>query len=111
MPQISKQKKDKISEQILHYLFEIFPQSQFTSKISESIARDEEFVKSLLTDLKNKELIVEVNKNSKGMQYSKRQRWRLSTQAHEAYARRQNQSNTPKTDAHNNNLYIEEDLE
>ena len=89
MPKISQQKKDKIAEQILHYLFEVSPQSQFTSKIAETIARDEEFTKLLLKDLKSKELIVEVNKNPQGIDYAKRQRWRLSNQAFDAYKQRQ----------------------
>lgn len=89
MPRISQQKKDKISEQILHYLFEISPQSQFTNKIASEIARDEEFTKSLLQDLKSKNLIIEINKNPQGLQYSKRQRWRLSDKAFEIYNKKQ----------------------
>ena len=89
MPKISQQKKDKVQEQILHYLFEVSPQSQFTSKIAETIARDEEFTKLLLTDLKSKELIVEVNKNPQGIDYVRRQRWRLSNQVFDAYKQRQ----------------------
>ncbi len=89
MPTISQKKKEKIAEQILHYLFEISPQSQFTSKIAETTARDEEFTKSLLLDLKSKNLIVEINKNPEGTPYTKRQRWRLSDKAYEAYKQRQ----------------------
>ena len=48
MPRISQQKKDKISEQILHYLFTISPEAKFVSDIGKEVARDEEFVKSLL---------------------------------------------------------------
>mgnify|MGYP001570615748 CR=1 FL=1 len=89
MPKISAKKQEKIQEQILHYLFEISPESAFTSKIAESIARDEEFTKSLLIDLKLKTLITEINKNPNGSQYVKRQRWRLSSQAFEVYSQRQ----------------------
>lgn len=89
MPKISQQKKERIQEQILHYLFEISPQSQFTSKIAETTARDEEFIKSLLKDLKSKDLIVEINKNPEGALYFKRQRWRLSNEAYEVYKQRQ----------------------
>ena len=85
MPEISQKKKEKIQEQILHYLFTISPTSQFTNKIAESIARDEEFTKTLLLDLKQRALITEINKNSSGIQYIKRQRWRLSDKAYEAY--------------------------
>ena len=85
MPKISQAKKDKISEQILHYLFTISPNPAYTSKISEEIARDEEFTKLLLTNLKSKKLVIEVRKNPKGKEYKKRQRWLLSSQAYEAY--------------------------
>ena len=90
MPKISQQKKDKISEQILHYLFLISPDSKFTVEIAKETARDEEFTKSLLQSLKSKNLIIEINKNPKGKQYSKRQRWRLSDKAFEAYSKHQN---------------------
>ena len=92
MPQISRVKKDKISEQILHYLFTISPGSCFTVDISREIARDEEFVKDLLLELKKKSLIVEVNKNKDGKTYLKRQRWRLSNEIYDIYNRQQTKS-------------------
>lgn len=92
MPKISQKKKDKIAEQILHHLFEISPSSIFTNKIAESIARDEEFIKSLLLELKQKGLVSEVNKNPQGINYEKRQRWRLSNEAYEIYSKHQSNS-------------------
>jgi len=89
MPVISQKKKDKISEQILHHLFEISPSSEFTSEISESIARDEEFIKVLLLELQKKALVVLIDKNSEGTKYQKRQRWRLSQQAYDIYKKHQ----------------------
>ena len=89
MPQISQRKKDKISEQILHYLFVISPQPNFTNKIANEIARDEEFTKSLLQELEKKNLIVKVNKNPTGKDYIRRERWRLSNDAFEAYKNHQ----------------------
>jgi len=91
MPQISQKKRDKISEQILHHLFEISPESTFTNAIAQEIARDEEFTKSILLDLKEKALITEINKNPEGTDYIKRQRWRISNQAHEVYSNHQPQ--------------------
>jgi hypothetical protein len=85
MPKISQKKLDKIQEQILHHLFEISPQSTFTNKIAESIARDEEFTKTLLINLKEKSLVTEINKNPNGKDYKVRQRWRISQQAHNVY--------------------------
>jgi len=89
MPQISKEKREKISEQILFYLYSISPESKFTVDIARELARDEEFIKSLLTELKNKNLITEINKSPSGTTYTKRQRWRLSSKAYEAYKKHQ----------------------
>lgn len=87
MPAISKLKRDKITEQILHFLFTVAPESRFTSDIATEVARDEEFIKDMLNDLKNKKLVIEINKNSLGVDYKRRQRWRLSNEAHAAYQR------------------------
>tara|TARA_Y100000310_G_scaffold340326_1_gene435692 strand:+ start:2691 stop:2966 length:276 start_codon:yes stop_codon:yes gene_type:complete len=84
MPPISLIKKEKISEHILSILFDNFPKPLFTSKIAQEIARDEEFTKSLLEDLNNKQLTIPIQKNPKGIQYKRRIRWRLSNQAHES---------------------------
>jgi predicted transcriptional regulator with HTH domain len=90
MPPISQKKKDKIQEQVLHYLFDISPESTFTATIAENIARDEEFIKSILIELKKKSLIVEINKNPNGKIYLKRQRWCLSSHTYQAYSKHQN---------------------
>lgn len=82
---ISKEKRDKISEQILVLLFQNSPKLLFTFYIAKEIARDEEFVKELLLDLKAKGLISEVNKNPQGILYKKRSRWKLSDKAYDAY--------------------------
>ena len=89
MPKISKQKKDKIAEQILHYLFSVSPEAKFTSDIAQEIARDEEFTKFLLQDLKSKSLLIEVKKNSSGIDYLRRQRWLLSNKVFDVYKKRQ----------------------
>jgi len=82
---ISKEKKEKISEQILALLYSINPKALFTSQIAYEIARDEEFVKGLLNTLKSKNLVIEIKKNSKGVDYARRSRWRLSNKAYKAY--------------------------
>tara|TARA_Y100000310_G_C20492212_1_gene719783 strand:- start:540 stop:812 length:273 start_codon:yes stop_codon:yes gene_type:complete len=89
MPKISQKKKDKISEQILHYLFTINPDSAHTNKIADELARDEEFTKALLLELKSKDLVVLINKNSQGKTLQKRQRWKLSTSTYQAYKQHQ----------------------
>lgn len=85
MPSISNKKRSKISEQILSYLYNISPEAEFTSKIAEEIIRDEEFTKSLLEELEKNRLVVRVNKGPDGQDYTKWQRWRLSSVAFEAY--------------------------
>jgi hypothetical protein len=82
---ISKEKREKISEQILSYLYSMSPQSLFTSHIAREIARDEEFTKVLLKELKAKKLLTEVNKNPQGVPYKRRSRWNLSDAAYSAY--------------------------
>lgn len=82
---ISKEKKDKISEQILSELFHFYPKALFTAEIAKNLARDEEFVKSLMLELKNKNLVSMIKKNPQGEFYSRRIRWILSPQAFQAY--------------------------
>ena len=85
MPIISQKKKEKIQEQILFHLYNIFPKSLFTSHVATELARDEEFTKILLLKLEKKQLVIKINKNPKGVQYSKRLRWRISNKTHQAY--------------------------
>jgi hypothetical protein len=92
MPPISQPKKDKISEQILHHLFSVAPQPMFTAEISREIARDEEFTRSILSELKTKGFVVEIAKNNVGANYIRRRRWRLSNHIFEAYFKRQYKS-------------------
>ncbi len=89
MPLISPQKIEKILEQILSYLFSIFPNQIFTSDIAKEIARDEEFTKSLLNDLEKKELVIKINKNPKGFKYLRRIRWRISNKSYQIYKKLQ----------------------
>ena len=82
---ISKQKRDKISEQILAHLYSIAPKPAFTAHIAKETARDEEFVKKLLQNLKEKGLVIEIKKNPKGKPYLRRSRWQLTEQAYLSY--------------------------
>lgn len=82
---ISKEKQEKISEHILLILYSNSPSALFTSHIAKEVARDEEFIKKLLQDLKKKKLVVEVRKNPQGEDYTRRSRWRLSDAAYNVY--------------------------
>ncbi|MBP7708453.1 hypothetical protein KA107_02115 [Candidatus Pacearchaeota archaeon] len=92
MPQLSKQKVDKIQEQIIYFLYSTFPKQVFTVEIAREIARDEEFTKKMLLDLEKKELILRIDKNSEGIKYEKRLRWRISNKTYEVYSLHQKNS-------------------
>ena len=93
MPRISKQKLEKIQEQILFHLYSTFPKQIFTADIARELARDEEFIKKLLLELEKKQLVVKINQNPSGIQYSRRLRWRISNKAYEVYSKMQKNSN------------------
>jgi NMD protein affecting ribosome stability and mRNA decay len=57
----------------------------FTFDVAREIARDEEFVKQILLELKRRGFVVEVNKNPEGIVYKRRARWKLSDKAYKAY--------------------------
>ena len=82
---ISNQKREKICEQILAHLYTISPKSIFTSDIAKEIARDEEFIKKLLIEMRDKKILTEIKKNSQGNLYLRRSRWRLSDSAYTSY--------------------------
>jgi DNA-binding IscR family transcriptional regulator len=82
---ISEEKRKKISEHMLAFLYSNTPKPLFTSFIAKEAARDEEFVKKLLLELKNKNLVVEIKRNPKGKPYLRRSRWKLSDVAYQAY--------------------------
>ena len=86
---LSEKKKEKISEQILAFLYSINPKPAFLSHIAEEIARDDGLVKNLLNNLKNKGLVIWINKNPNGIEYIRRSRWKLSDQAYKIYKERQ----------------------
>ncbi len=86
---ISDGKKEKIQEQILAHLYSVNPRPIFTSHIAQETARDEEFVKKLLLELKKKNLVVEIKKNPKGVLYLRRSRWKMSEKAYNTYKQHQ----------------------
>ena len=90
MPEISKKKRSKIAEQILAHLYQSSPESQFTNKVAQEIARDEEFTKTLLQELESNKLVVKITKGPLGQDYQRWERWRLSNAAFEAYKKHLN---------------------
>lgn len=86
---LSQDKKNRITEQVLLFLYHAFPQEPFTAEIAREIVRDEEFVKRILFELKEKGIVVSITKNKKGEPFSRRHRWRLSNKVFEIYKSRQ----------------------
>ena len=86
---ISQTKRDKIIEQIIHYLYQSFPKYPFTAEIAREIARDEEFIKKLLFELKEKNIVNFIKKNSKGNLLKRKIRWKLSNNVYDFYHSKQ----------------------
>ncbi|MFA5173902.1 MAG: hypothetical protein WC438_01850 [Candidatus Pacearchaeota archaeon] len=82
---LSQDKKNRIIEQILAYLYNVFPKQPFTAEIAREVARDEEFIKRILSDLKEKGLITDIKKNQKGIVFSRRLKWRLTQKVYDVY--------------------------
>jgi DNA-binding IscR family transcriptional regulator len=86
---LSQNKKNRITEQILLFLYRDFPKEPFTAEIAREIARDEEFVKRILFELKEKGIVIPIMKNKKGEPFSRRLKWRLSNKVYEIYKSKQ----------------------
>jgi hypothetical protein len=86
---LSKDKKDRISEQILSFLYHSFPHEPFTAEIAREVVRDEEFIKRILFELKEKNLVLSVMKNKKGESFSRRLKWRLTNKVYDVYRSKQ----------------------
>jgi len=82
---LSQEKRDKITEQILSFLYHTFPKQPFTAEIAREIARDEEFIKRLLFELKERGLVTSLNKNKDGIIFTRRLRWRLTQRVYDVY--------------------------
>jgi hypothetical protein len=88
---LSKDKKEKVAEQVLALLYNSFPKQLFTAEIAREIARDEEFIKTLMLELKDKNLVLAIKKNEAGKDFIRRSRWQLTSPAYQAYNQRVNQ--------------------
>jgi len=82
---LSQEKRDKIAEQVLSFLYHSFPKQPFTAEIAREIARDEEFIKKLLFQLKEKGLVTPIRKGKKGKIFTRRLKWRLSNKVYDVY--------------------------
>lgn len=89
---LSKAKREKIAEQVLSFLFHSFPKQPFTAEISRELARDEEFIKNLLYELKDRGIVSAIKKSATGADFIRRVKWQLTAQAYAVYSEKVNQS-------------------
>jgi len=82
---LSQDKKDRIIEQILLFLYHAFPDQPFTAEVAREIARDEEFIKRILLELTEKNLVIPIKKNKNGEPFSRRLKWRLTSKVYDVY--------------------------
>lgn len=85
MTKVSDANIEKIKESILSILYHNSPKAMFGAEIAREIIRDEEFAKKLLIELEKKGLVTSIRKNPNGINYVRRARWRLTSQAFKAY--------------------------
>jgi len=82
---LSQDKKNRIIEQVLSFLYSSFPEQPFTAEIAREVARDEEFIKKILFELREKGFVVSVMKNKEGEPFTRRLKWKLSSRVYDVY--------------------------
>jgi len=82
MSKVSNEKKEKIKEEILRIVYENYPSFLYTFQIADNIIRDDEFILSLLNELKNKNL-VHCIQETKG--FNIKRKWGLKREVYEKY--------------------------
>ena len=94
MPRISGAKEEKIKESLLQLLFQNSPKAMFTATLSQELARDEEFIKTIMLKMEQDGLVLPVKRNPHGKLYSRRIRWLLSQKVYEVYKKFNETSDT-----------------
>jgi hypothetical protein len=82
MSRISKEKQDRIKEDILREMFENYPEFEYTESVAEKIIRDNEFTLKLLKEMKRKNLINEIRESS-GRKIKRK--WQMKKEVYYAY--------------------------
>ena len=82
MSKISKEKEEKIKEDLLRELYDCYPGMLWTYDVAEKIARDEEFVLRLLKELQVNGLIL-IKEESMGKNVKRR--WGLKGEVYNKY--------------------------
>lgn len=80
MPRISQRTRHRIAEQVLGLLLDAYPTPLTTREIARELARDKEFVKSILEMLLSHGMVRAFEKRS-GSAYSRWLKWQLADEA------------------------------
>jgi len=82
MSKIGANKRDKIKEEILRFLYDEYPAFHFTNKISYELARNNEFVLGLMKEMVKNELVSFMkDKGGRG----ERVKWKLKEEVYQKY--------------------------
>ncbi|MBU2589191.1 MAG: hypothetical protein KKF52_00400 [Nanoarchaeota archaeon] len=84
MVQLSEKIISLIKDDVVSILYNS-PKALFANEVALEVRRDKEFVKKLLLELKELGLVEEIKKNSHGIEYKERRRWRLRPNVVDAY--------------------------
>jgi hypothetical protein len=82
MSKLSKDKKEKLKEEVIRIIYENYPHFLYTYQIAESLIRDDEFVLSLLKELKENNLITCLEETSGE---NIKRKWGLVKEVYEKY--------------------------
>lgn len=83
MSKISEDKITKLKEEILSFLYENHPKMFYTYEIANHLIRDDEFVFNMLNNLKNNNLIIQLNL-TKGNKIKRK--WGITKEIHAKYS-------------------------
>lgn len=82
MSKLSKDKENKIKEQILEILYNNFPKMFYTKELADEVIRKDEFVLRLLIELKKNNLLNSYEeKKGRGI----RKKWSMLKEVYEEY--------------------------
>jgi len=82
MSEVSQAKKEKIKEEVLRIIYENYPNFLYTYQVAEHLIRDDEFILSLLNELKNKELVTCISETTGR---NVKRKWGFTKEVYEKY--------------------------
>ncbi len=84
MVKLSDKTVSRIKDAIVSVLYES-PRALFANEIATEIARDKEFIKKLLVELKHQGVVEDIKKGLNGNNYEVRIRWRIRPEVRNAF--------------------------